>query len=580
MERSQRVPLHSTSSRRRLVGYCTTQELSFCTIFFILKTEIPLASHPVYGQMLQVKRSLNAISGASAKGQPDLHTTHQESQLFFKVRDDSDTYLSFHPHIHSRQTMNAPNGTTKGWCTKRRTEETVVQRVLGVFACVRCVLSFPDPVRLQDHTVVCYAPNPAFLPLDAPLPPIPLSFFRQPSPAPLSSPVSSPLPGLGISRPSFPQYLPLSAPPPPPKQKIEDFPALIPKDDLYIPEDTTITRHQDVPLRSYGLVINVDYGNILICLTCASCVTAKDVAAHIWAHFRDMVLPPSLGETLQQIFDFVTPHELKFPVRRIKPIFGLKLHPDALYFCSRCGHGFRSECSLRTHQSDARCPRLGGEIDELYIAYGQSFGFTTSKFSVDISLLVRRADSDIDPSLIYSQTFAPEPDYSRLPTALPVNTQDLDQFHHHEGWIDHLAGLTLVEIQLFTALPEDRDHPYLPRSRDYVLKLLQVVRDYMKKHCSHGLMRKMARVGVAETADEFRVLLPKSLAEYSREGVRLLFNSIEQARGAIDTTYYPLTEEQKTTLIQLHKLLLLPSTRPETAALVLHHALFLLGAVE
>ncbi|KAJ6601710.1 hypothetical protein DFH09DRAFT_1355068 [Mycena vulgaris] len=424
-------------------------------------------------------------------------------------------------------------------------------------------------------------------------------------------PVSSPLPGLGISRPSFPHYLPPSAPPPPPKQKIEDFPPLIPEEYMYIPEDTTITQHRNVPLRSYGLVVNVDHGNILICLTCGSCVTAKDVAAHIRTHFRNMVLPLNLGEILQQLFDLVTPHELKFPVGRIKPIFGLKLHPDALYFCSRCGHGFRSESSLRTHQSDARCPRIGGEIEEHYIAYGQSFGFTTSKFSVDVSLLARRADSDIDPSLIYSQknveesssgrleaavrdaqctcfrklhqvrlTFAPEPDYSRLPTALPVNTQDLDQFHHRKGWIDHLQGLTPVEIQLFTALPDERDHPYLPRLREYVLKLLQVVQGYMKKHCSHGLMRKMARVGVAETADEFRVLLPKSLAEYSREVVRLLFNSIEQARGAIDTTYYPLTQEQKKTLIQLHKILLLPSTRPEDAAPILHHVLVLFFAVE
>ncbi|KAJ6583384.1 hypothetical protein DFH09DRAFT_1435778 [Mycena vulgaris] len=289
-----------------------------------------------------------------------------------------------------------------------------------------------------------------------------------------------------------------------------------------------------------------------------------------------MVLPPDLGEMLQELFELVAPHELKFPVGRIKPIFGLKIHPDALYFCSRRGHEFRSESSLRTHQSDARCLRIGGEIDEHYIAYGQSFGFTTSKFS----LLARRADSAIDLSLIYSQTFAPEPNHSRLPTALPVNTHDLDQFHHREGWIEHIDGLPPVEIQFLTALPNDRDHPYLPRLREYVLKLLEVVQGFMKKHCSHGLMRKMARVGVAETADEFRVLLPKSLAEYAGELVRLLFNCIEQARGAIETSYYPITEEQKKTLIQLHKLLLLPMTRPEDAAPLLHHALFLFLAVE
>ncbi|KAJ6497931.1 hypothetical protein DFH09DRAFT_1103329 [Mycena vulgaris] len=516
----------------------------------------PLVARRSIGQAL--------VSGTPAKGQTCTQP-HQESQLFSKSA--TTRHLSF---LSCRQPM-VFHCSTCGFdvdCTERYhkrkvhqketvvrypdtgEEETVVQRIPGVFYCVRCVLSFPDPVRLQEHTVECYAPNPALLPLNAPVAAAPISFFRQPAPAPLSSPVSSPLPGLGISRPSFPHYRPPSAPPPPPKQKIEDFPSLIPEDYLYIPEDTTFTQHRDVPLRSYELVINVDYGNILICLTCG------------------------------KLFDLVTPHELKFPVGRIKPIFGLKLHPDALYFCSRCGHGFRSESSLRTHQSDARCARIGGEIDEHYIAYGQSFGFTTSKFSVDVSLLARRADSSIDPSLIYSQTFAPEPDYSRLPTALPVNTQDLDQFHHREGWIDHLQGLTPVEIQLFTALPDERDHPYLPRLREYVLKLLQVVQGYMKKHCSHGLMRKMARVGVAEAADEFRVLLPNSLAEYSREVVRLLFNSIEQARGAIDTTYYPLSEEQKKTLIQLHKLLLLPSTRPEDAAPILHHALFLLFAVE
>jgi hypothetical protein len=238
----------------------------------------------------------------------------------------------------------------------------------------------------------------------------------------------------------------------------------------------------------------MELGGLIICLNCGCGVTPAGLVEHIKSHFRGLDIPPHLGDILQREFGLAAYNPIPIPKPLQTPVFGLTILPDPLFFCCRCGHGYSGEGSLRAHQSSQRCPRKANEVDQHFIAYGQSLGFTTSTFSVDISKLRRRDQVPAsNPAALYTRTFAPPPDYSRLPVALPVNTQDLDQFFHREGWIEHLAGRTPESIQKLTEDPED---DYSRCLRGHLLSYFSVVQTQIKKHTSHGLMRKMAQVGV------------------------------------------------------------------------------------
>jgi hypothetical protein len=141
--------------------------------------------------------------------------------------------------------------------------------------------------------------------------------------------------------------------------------------------------------------------------------------------------------------------------------------------------------------------RKPNEEDKHFMAYGQSLGFTGSKFSVDITSLRRRDQAPgVDLGALYATTFAPPPDYSKLPISMPVNTQDLDQFFHRERWIEHLDGMTLEAVQDLTS-PDDESFDQI---KVLVVGYFGVVQKQIKRHASHDLLRKMAQVG--------RLLLP------------------------------------------------------------------------
>ncbi|KAJ7435402.1 hypothetical protein FB451DRAFT_1379456 [Mycena latifolia] len=460
------------------------------------------------------------------------------------------------------------------------------QRVLGHFTCPRCAdppFTTPDPSRFQEHVRQCNAPNPDLLPHPPPPPSLPFPFPRQDAGPP---PPNSPIPGVGIPRPSFPSphSTPGNRPPPahPPRiqpaSNIADFPIFRESEFIRRPEPSTITSHPTIPIHSYSLIVNMTLGGVLICMNCGTCVSPKQVVDHIKSHFPQLDIPRDLTDVLNREFGLLPWADIQFPKPLQAPIFGLKILEDPRYFCTRCGHGYGSPGSLRVHQSSSNCPRQLGEVDEHFIGYGQSLGFTSSTFAVDIGQLTRRDASAVEPALLYATTFAPPPDYTRLPVSLTVNTQDLDQFFQREGWIEHLAGMLPAEVNALVDLPKDKDNLYLKRLREYLLKYLEVIQGYIRKHSSHGLMRKMAQVGILETCDELRVLLTTTLREYSAELVRLLFHCMQQTSGAVTSTYYPLTQEQSSTLLKLHSVLLLPSSKAETVAPLLHRSLFLLFA--
>ncbi|KAJ6537192.1 hypothetical protein B0H19DRAFT_1270847 [Mycena capillaripes] len=363
----------------------------------------------------------------------------------------------------------------------------------------------------------CGCPNPDVVPPPNPVFPEPQVLPRQP---PVQLPPDSPIPGLGRTRASFPartSSIPAAVSTPqsilhtPPS--ISDFPIYHDTDFVRVPETTTITSHTTIPLRAFCIAINIDLGGVIICLNCGCGVTPAGVVEHIKSHFRGLDIPPNLGDILQREFGLPAHTVIPMPQPLQTPVFGLTIFPDPLFFCRRCGHGYSGEGSLRAHQSSQRCPRNANEPDQHFIAYGQSLGFTTTKFSVDISKLRRRDEAPAsNPAALYTRSFAPPPDYSR--------------------WIEHLAGRTPESIQKLTEDPED---DYSRCLRGHLLSYFSVIQTQIKKHASHGLMRKMAQVGVGETRHQLLVLKDASLQDYVKEVVRLLVNTIAQALGEVPT---------------------------------------------
>ncbi|KAJ7764097.1 hypothetical protein DFH07DRAFT_1016628 [Mycena maculata] len=413
----------------------------------------------------------------------------------------------------------------------------------------------------QSHVPECNALDPE-------------QFVQEPVPPP-SDNLSHPSPSPSLRRPSRASPAPAIPRTPSPPPDMEDFPSITESEYVRVPESTTVTDHATLPLRAASIIINMELGGVIICINCGCCVTPKDVATHARAHFRGLDIPRDLGELLEAEFHLMDWRQLHTPTVLRAPIFGLKLFPDAMYFCGRCGHGYESLTVLESHQSmAARCPRVHGERDMHFIAYAQSFGFTTSKFPVDLSGLTRREDSEIDTAALYLRTFAPPPDYSLLPVALPIDNMSLDLFFDREGWIEHLSGKTPQQINALTDLPDD--DAYVSRLRKFVESYFEAIQQVMKKETSHGLLRKMAQIGSTENSQELRVLEKGSLKDYSRAVVRLLFSCIRQVRGEIN--YYALKPEQKAALVALDTIVSSPAARADTVAVPLHSSLLSLFA--
>ncbi|KAK6964779.1 hypothetical protein R3P38DRAFT_2816706 [Favolaschia claudopus] len=117
-------------------------------------------------------------------------------------------------------------------------------RTLGVFSCKRCDFSAQDPSRFGEHIrELCTALDPALVPKQSNPLSEPLEFVRQSEPD-LQHP-RSPIAGIGNRRRSFPSTRTAN---PPPRPNLADFPVIDPRNYLRIPEPTTITTHETIPL--------------------------------------------------------------------------------------------------------------------------------------------------------------------------------------------------------------------------------------------------------------------------------------------------------------------------------------------
>jgi hypothetical protein len=89
-----------------------------------------------------------------------------------------------------------------------------------------------------------------------------------------------------------------------------------------------------------------------------------------------------------------------------------------------------------------------------------------------------------------------------------------------------------------------------------------------------NISRRLPQIPRTETRDEFRALKNDTIPEYARELVRMLFNCIQQATGAVDTEYYPTTPTQTQHLLHLHRALITPDFSFRDTTPILHQTLF------
>ncbi|KAJ7021259.1 hypothetical protein C8F04DRAFT_1314834 [Mycena alexandri] len=428
--------------------------------------------------------------------------------------------------------------------------EIHVRRIAGLFKCLRCdECEVRDPSKFTPHTRLCYGPNPLLIPthhLPPPPPPPASSLPRQFNPAASTTPADSPPAGNPPST-STSRSAPASD-----NEVPDTFSDL---DYVREPDEYTITEHAHFPLQSYSIFINILY-HFIGCLNCGKAIAPNGLAEHIRHHFSELRVDSQIGEKLVTEFDILNPHEIPFPKEPITPVFGLRIFPRLLHFCKRCGHGYADEISLMGHQSNAAvCPRGPGEVDESFIAHGQSFGLRTSYFPVDPTKLMRRTAA-FDPAQLFAQTLPPPVDYSKRLISVPINNLDLDLFLQKECWQEH-------------AIPQ------------IIPEYLAVVQSAIKKQQSQGFLRKMAQVGSAPTYEEFRALTPDPLKDYGRELVRLLSNLLIQVMSlARVAEYYPMTPEQHEAIRGLYNALNERTPQPSIIAKFLHEALFALFAHE
>jgi DNA-directed RNA polymerase subunit RPC12/RpoP len=146
------------------------------------------------------------------------------------------------------------------------------------------------------------------------------------------------------------------------------------------------------------LVVNTQY-RVIICLSCGTALELTTLESHVHAHFPRVLVPPDLAIELKEEYDFVSLKDIAIPRSPPAPIFGLTLTTEIFHFCSRCGRGYRSADTLRSHQTMAdRCPRVEGEpvtqVTQIR-GHGQQFSFGTYNriFRVDPSKLPLREEA-------------------------------------------------------------------------------------------------------------------------------------------------------------------------------------------
>lgn len=279
--------------------------------------------------------------------------------------------------------------------------------------------------------------------------------------------------------PSLPPSRENSPPPPPSASKKEQTNILVPPElqgtvvdveDIsefnpscydIVPDEHTISAHGSRNLLALGIVVNTLL-KCVICVECGEGVEPHALCVHARKHNPYHTASDPLVEELVGEYNLVTMDQVPYPDHSIRPLFGLAIHPEPLYFCGTCHRGFRTVPSLTSHQSSmARCD-VSRKDRFSYRGYGQRLtnGKHRRFFPVDVSGLECRSTPDVDYSEMFSSTMPPPVDYSKVPIQDVEDKQNLSSFLFREGWLEAVQGYTASELNEATRLPTKYDAPW------------------------------------------------------------------------------------------------------------------------
>lgn len=263
------------------------------------------------------------------------------------------------------------------------------------------------------------------------------------------------------------------------------------------PGADTITSHATYNLPACGIVIDNEH-HLLLCLTCGAAIATAAMDAHIRAHFGFIDIPDGMILSLVEEFGIVDPSEALVPHNRPAPIFGLRLTEELYSFCERCGRGYGSQLSLRSHQNSRKaCPRPEGTPNSYRVGYGQCFtnGPSHRMFQVDPTRLPLRSEIALDPVDVFRATFPPPLDYSTIPFTAPDRDLDLTAFAKREGWITHVQGFTPRDLVDACRVSTDEDGD-LHGLKPLVIKYFHDVQPEIAKFSTFGMQRLLADAGM------------------------------------------------------------------------------------
>ncbi|KAH9477263.1 ATP-dependent DNA helicase tlh1 [Psilocybe cubensis] len=323
-----------------------------------------------------------------------------------------------------------------------------------------------------------------------------------------------------------------------------------------VPDDHTVIYDDAHNLPALGIVINT-FLKIVICIECGEAIEPASVCAHVKQHNAHYTPGPTLLEDLRRKYGIVSLAEIAYSAGPIRPIFGIPIEADQLHFCSKCHRGYNSLLSLRGHQSNGQRCQVPITQRACYTMYGQILTKGPSKryFPVDTSCLSLRQDIPFAYSTVFGTTMPPPPDYTQLPVQDIEDPQNLSSFLFREGWLDAVKGLTPVDIQEVTRLPDAKTEPWGKQLQLAAHHALASVQLLVNEHHTFGMTHNIAQFNQSSnmSSNNFNHIQPETQQRYGNIIVRLIFNVLRTMDSAwTSPVRYPaLDESQKVILLEL-----------------------------
>lgn len=261
-----------------------------------------------------------------------------------------------------------------------------------------------------------------------------------------------------------------------------------------VPDDDTVVYDAAHNLPALGIIINTLL-KVVICVECGEAIEPALVCAHVKQHNAHYKPGATILEDLREKYGIVPLAEIAYSAGPIRPIFGIPIKPEQLYFCAACDRGYSSLVSLRGHQSNGKRCHVPIAERACYMLYGQRLtkGPTKRYFPVDTSCLSLRQDIPLAYSTVFGTTMPPPPDYTKLPVQDIEDPQNLSSFLFREGWLDAVKGFTPADIQEVTRLPDAKSEPWGKRLQLAAHRALANVQLLVNEHHTFGMTHNIAQ---------------------------------------------------------------------------------------